>query len=397
MATPNISAVLKLIQSDEFDDSSMVRKSPFLTSIKHEKDFAGEAFKFSVQHSGLGGRSHDSVIAEGNDVGGGYAAFTVSSVSDFKLGKLDGQTTRKALNAGVTEKFVKYVANEMKQTYASLNAELARGACASSTGSRGQVGSFSGSTITMKRTDDSMYVSIGDVLRVSATDGGAHRTGSVTVLGVNTATGVITTTAAVTSGISAIANDDYIYVSGDLNKSWSGLGAWCPASDPSPAENFYGVDRSVNPEFLAGLRYAGTGTNTETVLIRAAAYARKRPSDAFEKFKVVCSEEDFASVQVAKEGARVIDDDNQYGIGVQTFMLGSAPVMPDPFCPSGTYFIVGDGAFELHTNDGVVIDEADGNQIRRTAGDTYSFMGLVDGQFVAPKPYGILRGLWPAG
>ncbi len=399
MAAPNtLSAILKLIQAERLDETSLARKAPGLASVPHLKDFQGESFKWSVNHSGYGGRSHDAVQAETNDVNGAYSSFTVSSTSDFKYGKLNGALVRKALNGGVNTQFVDYTAHEMNLSVGALNANLAKGFYGSATGARGQVGSFTGATITLKSKDDAMYWSIGDVLKMSATDGAAHETGSLTVTKVNSGTGVLTFSGNVTSGIATAANDYFLYAAGDLNASWMGLGSYCPASDPSGGDSFAGgLNRSVNPEMLAGLRLSFSGANTETVLIRAAAYCRKRPTSAFDKYNIICSEEDFAGIQVAKEGSRFVDSENEYGIGITKFMVGSAPVVPDAFCPTGTYFIVGEGAMELHTNNGVQIDETDENQIRKTAGDTYTFAAVVDGQFTCPKPYGVARGTWPAG
>jgi hypothetical protein len=65
------------------------------------------------------------------------------------------------------------------------------------------------------------------------------------------------------------------------------------------------------------------------------------------------------------------------------------------FAPSGTFWVIGESAFELHTCDGVQLDTVDGNETRKAAGDTYTLAAVVDGNFVARKPAGLARGTVP--
>jgi hypothetical protein len=51
----------------------------------------------------------------------------------------------------------------------------------------------------------------------------------------------------------ATAAHDYIFVDGDFGAKLKGMDAWVPASDPG-ATSFYGVDRSVDPLRLGGIR-----------------------------------------------------------------------------------------------------------------------------------------------
>ncbi len=42
-----------------------------------------------------------------------------------------------------------------------------------------------------------------------------------------------------------------------------------------------------------------------------------------------------------------------------------------------------------------MVNDVDGNKIQRRSGDTYQFQTLIDAQFIAETPYGILNGTFP--
>lgn len=399
MATPvTLGAILKTIQGDGLDaDEALVRESSFLKSIPHIKDFHSKDMDWSVPYAGLGGRSHTATVAEAADVNGAYGLFRITPRKDYDRRSIDGQLTRQALKGGVNTQFINYLKGEMALSQAAIGQNLARAAQASHTGTRALIGAISGSTFNTATIDDSIYINIGDTLALSATDGAAVRAGTaLTVINVDTSVGLVTCSAGIVASISGAVVGDFVTIVGDLNLSYHGLGSYCPAAKPTAGDAvFPDIDRSLNPEMLAGIRLTLTGASVETVLIRAMAYCRKRPGAAFKGARILASEEDFAGIRVAKEGSRFIDSSNQYNMEIEGFMVGSAAVIPDVFTPTGTFFIACKNALELHSNDGIVIDQADGNEMRKAAGDTYTLMALLDADFKCPNPAGIARGAWP--
>lgn len=400
MATPvTLGAILKTIQEDGTDDAdkALVRDCALLTSIAHKKDFHGKTIDWSVPFAGLGGRSHTATNAEANDVNGSYRRFSVGPKADYNSRKLNGQLVRQALKGGVTTEFIDYVKGEMGLARAALKQNLAFGAYRSHTGRRGIVGSMSTTDLTLATIDDSHFFSVGDKVQAAATDGGTLRDSGdfVTLTAVNTETGVLTADAN-WSNINLIANGDSLYVQGDENLSYYGLSSYCPSTAPTAGDSVFGEDRSVAVEQLAGVRLTTTGYNIETVLIKAMAQCRKKPGGYFSGAKIFCSEEDFANLRISKEGSRFVDSANQYDMEIEGFMVGSVPVVPDVFCPNGTFFVLGDASFELHSVDGVQIDTVDGNTMRKAASDTYTLASVFDGNFTCPYPAGIARGAWPS-
>lgn len=399
MAAPQnaLSSILKTVFDDRFDKNALARTSKLMGLLPHEEDFFGATFDWSVAYAGLGGRSHTITNAEANDVNGAYARFSVAPTHDYDTRIMNGALVRAALKGGVTTQFLDYLTQEMQLAQDTLNQNLARGAYASSTGRRGIRGSLAGNILTLSVTSDSLYWNIGDKVKAGLLDGGALRGGTAAVLtGVDTANGTLTSTT--WANITTFTDGDSMYVEGDTNASYHGLGSYNPAVAPTSGDNVFGagVDRSVNPEALAGVRLVTTGANIETVLITSMAYLKTRPGGAYKNARIMCSEIDFAGIQVAKEGSRFIDDSGPYEMGIEAFKVGTNTVVPDVFCPQGTFFVIGEGSFELHSISGVTIDENDGLSMRKAAGDNYTLAALFDGDFVAPKPHGLARGIWPA-
>jgi hypothetical protein len=399
MAAPAnaLSSILKTVYDDRFDKNALARTSKLMALISHEEDFFGATFDWSVAYAGLGGRSHSITAAEANDVNGAYARFSVAPRHDYDTRIMNGALVRAALKGGVTTQFLDYLTQEMQLAQDTLNQNLARGAYASETGRRGIRGTLAGNILTLSVPSDALYWNIGDKVKAGALDGGPLRAGTGAVLtGVDTANGTLTSTT--WANITGFLDGDSMYVEGDWNASYHGLSSYCPAVAPAPGDAVFGagVDRSVNPEALAGVRLNTTGANIETVLITSMAYLKTRPGGAYKNAKIMCSEIDFAGIQVAKEGSRFIDDSGPYEMGIEAFKVGTNTVVPDVFCPQGTFFVIGEGAFELHSISGVSIDENDGLSMRKAAGDNYTLAALIDGNFICPKPHGLARGPWPA-
>jgi hypothetical protein len=111
-----------------------------------------------------------------------------------------------------------------------------------------------------------------DVLNLASTDGtsGAIRTGSIKVSSVQRRAGTITTTANISTGVAAAAQNDYVFLAGDFGLASSGLIDWAPDSAPG-ATSFYGVDRTAD-DMLGGLRIdASDGRPVHEALVDAVS------------------------------------------------------------------------------------------------------------------------------
>jgi hypothetical protein len=60
----------------------------------------------------------------------------------------------------------------------------------------------------------------------------------------------------------------------------AGFASWIPMTAPSGSDNFFGVNRSVSPTKLAGLRFNGTGESIQDALIDATNQLAANGSEA---------------------------------------------------------------------------------------------------------------------
>lgn len=193
-----------------------------------------------------------------------YDAFNVTRKKHYRLGKVDNETIEATAEGNMDafepafDEFDKVI--EAEGNY--LNFRFFR----SGGGSIGRMTNtgFATTVITLDDAAGTWAVRQGDVLILSAADGtsGAVKAGTLTVASVQRRAGTITTTANISTGVATAAANDYIFLSGDCQASGTGSAAsglidWLPDSDPS-ATSFYGVDRSLEPEMLGGLRVDGT-------------------------------------------------------------------------------------------------------------------------------------------
>ena len=112
---------------------------------------------------------------------------------------------------------------------------------------------------------------VGQTIVLSATNGGGSvRVGTLTVVGVNRDLGQVTVNANISTGVSAAALSDYIFIDGDYDQKIKGLAAWIPASAPTSTP-FFSVDRSVDATRLGGIRFNGASMPVEEALIGAAS------------------------------------------------------------------------------------------------------------------------------
>lgn len=133
-----------------------------------------------------------------------------------------------------------------------------------SAGIRGRRASLATNTIQMATIDDARNFKIDMVIGASPNaDGSSPRTGTTTVTAVNLALGQVTVLSA--AAITAFADNDFLFNSGDVGTCMEGMESCTPLTSPTVAENFRGVDRSTYPELLAGSRLPSATSLNQTI------------------------------------------------------------------------------------------------------------------------------------
>ena len=225
-----------------------------------------------ISYPGGGSTDFATAMAATNNASG-FGVFTVTRKSHYRKAQMTTELLE-ATSTGAEDAFEDMIDEldrgiEAEANY--LNFRLFR----SQGGSSGIMTNSSFATTVLQLSDvaDAWAFVKGDVINLAATDGtsGAIRSGSLTIASVQRSVGTLTTTANISTGIAAAAQNDNVFLAGDFlttNSAISGLRDWCPDASPS-ATLFYGQDRSIEPEMLGGLRVdaSSTGSPIHEVLI----------------------------------------------------------------------------------------------------------------------------------
>lgn len=249
----------------DFTDTTK-RRNAFLKLVKKNTKFGGDVWPLPIIGDLPGGGSDDFTTALANATDGTYSKFQLTRKKGYQIVNIDGE-----LLSATQDKEVAFMDAKRQIDLAAdaMNNSLAKELWALN-GARGQVASstvLGSTTLVLVDKADAVSFKIGDKYKVSGTaSGGAVRTGSLTVASVSTANGTVTMTAALNSGISAIAAGDFVFREGDYGNAISGVPAWIPDNDPGSGDSHFGVDRSIFPSRYAGHRLDASGMSVDQAL-----------------------------------------------------------------------------------------------------------------------------------
>lgn len=260
-STTNYADALNILYSREEVEKAVYETNPLLALMPKKADFYGKSHVFDVKYGHAQSRSASFATAYG--ARGAMSAlkqFTLTRKKDYAVISLENELIEASEKDDAA--LLDALKEEMDGALGALKESMGRTVWGTGSGLLGQIastGGISSTTITLQNIADVVKFEPGMVLAVSdVTTGGSVRSGTVTVSKVNRSTGVITCTGNVTAGIAAAVNGDYLFANGDYDSLPTGVAGWIPTSDPS-ATTFFGVDRTADPQRLAGLRFDGTG------------------------------------------------------------------------------------------------------------------------------------------
>lgn len=215
-------------------------------------------------------------------------------------------------------------------------------------------------TITVRDPENMINVFPGMRLVSSDTDGtsGAVDANPQVIASLNRSTGTITTSAASWDATipGTFADGDRIFPVGDFGLKMSGLDTWVPASDPTTT--LFGMDRSIDPIYLGGVRYEAQpgypDGNIQRTLINAASLGRRhgaRASHVFmhpEDYGIYVNEADNKTEYPVPAHVGFKDRTNTDPIYVDVGIVGlrlhlptgPAAVIPDPDCQKNTFWML---------------------------------------------------------
>lgn len=337
-------ALLREYYDERTVENMVYRTNTALALVPKMTDFGGKYLPIPIITGSSQGRSATFTNAQGNQSAPTAEAFLLTSKSDYSIATIDNRT----MLSSRTDKmaFLNGSKVHIDGAIRSATNSLASGMYRSGTGSIGRISGISSGVITLLSLADVVQFERNMVLQANSSDGGTPRAALGYVIAVDRTAGTVTVSATGISGSagspSGWTTNDYLLVQGDNNAKISGFQAWLPATAPGGSDSFYGVNRSVDPVRLAGVRYDGSAQTVEEALIDGSMLLGREggvPDHAF------CTYATYGALNKAL-GAKVqyVDLESEAKISFRGIRIYGAhseiKVMPDRNCTTTQVFMM---------------------------------------------------------
>ena len=244
-----------------------------------------------------------------------------------------------------------------------------------------------GNVITLSNVDEAYAFEVAMVISASSDDGTggvAGRVGSATITAVDRENGTITVDNI--AGITGFTDGDYIFrdgtysAAGDTDQLLVGLSGYLWHDNAPPV--LYSMNRTADPTRLAGCRLTADeikGKSSEQRLRALGTAMTGRYKGKGGDYAFVNPEDwDQIVTSLSARGIRSFKDEStKFGFEVIEFTAGGKRIklVPDPFCPKGTAFILRMKDWKLWSMGELIAPiQEDGQVILRGAQtNTYEF------------------------
>jgi hypothetical protein len=351
---------------------------PFLGRVPKNETFFGDNFVQTVRFVGGQGISANFTSALNNRTPNAYRKFTITRFSAYGVGSITGEAIEAAQGSMYT--MAEGLESEIKGLFTSIGINAAASLYRSGSGTIGRGAALlTAATLQLATPSDAIHFGVGATLGSSPTDGsGAQNVGTVQITAIDMEAGTITVTPNWTVGIAGFAATDYLFLDGNYNAEMPGLLKWIPPVAPTAGDSLYGVDRSVAPVELAGMRINGGGAPREETWQRAMGLASRFGARIDEGYM---HPEDLAKLtislgsQVRRETLPATVTSVGYEAVEVSGPTGTVKIFGDPDCPEGYAWGIKKSTWELRTLKAMPrFLDLDGNRILREASaDAYEF------------------------
>lgn len=359
-----VPGILKELYDDQKVQWLTYKDNPFLAMIHKIEEFPGKYFPQPVVYGLSQGASATFATAYNNQTSPNVAEFLITRVADFSLATIDGQL----LAAAQTDPgaFIDGAELMIDAAFQTAVNRIASAMFRNGAGTIGQVSALthvSGSgpyitDITLTDPDDAVQFEVGQYLQeVQNVDGsGTVKTDVAQLTQVNRNSGVLRATS--TNDISSTwSTSYYLATQGDLpttsNNNFqpsgstttnsllklAGLAAWLPISGPGVSDTFFGVNRNLDVQRLAGVTFDGTAYSLEEAILQGSsrvALNGGKPDTLIMSFATY-------TALVAALGSKIQYISEKIGeIGFRGIQLNGAnsvlSAFPDRNCPDGIIY-----------------------------------------------------------
>lgn len=393
----NYDALLKEVWPQEDIYDLLYDQAPHLAALPKDTNFEEK-----VRHVAVGygfAQNLGATVAEVESIGDAVkqAEFQVTKVSMFGAFEIDRILIKQS--KGKRGAIMAALSRETEFALKAYKKDLAKYLTGNGGGALFQASNVSGQTITVSDPNLLVHIDKGMRLQSSSTDGtsGSVNTGYVTVASVDPDAGTITVVeASVATGIPSVGTTDYFFRKSMFGAAVKGCEAWVPSSVSATA--FFGLDRTVSPRKLGGVRVTATGLSPREASMKAAKELRimgAKPSHEW------LHPDDYLKLQndLASAGLLVNTKEPGAAIGKYTFgtpfegigFVGPSGVVK---CMSDYNFVAGVSHMQqidtwklASLGPLCYIDDTDGNRMTRILGaDSYRGRVVGDFQLICEAP-----------
>lgn len=357
----SVAGILKELYDEQKVQWLTYKDNPTLAMLHKEEKFPGKYYPVPVVYGLSQGASATFSSAFNNQSSPQVAEFLVTRVADFSLATIDGQLLAAAqTDPGAFIDGAELMIDAAFQTAVNRIASAIFRNGAGTIGQIESVANVSGTTysIQLANVDDAVQFEVGQTLvSVQYIDGsGTAPTDTASVTKVNRSTGVLTVTSA-TNIASNWPADYYLAVQGDLpsasNNNFqpvgstltnsllkiAGFASWLPIAGPASNDSFFGVNRSIDSQRLAGVYFDGSNLSLEEALLQGTG---RIALNGGRVDTAICSYATYTAL-ITSLGSKVMYIDHKVGeIGFRGVQVNGAntvmSVFPDRNCPDGLIY-----------------------------------------------------------
>lgn len=371
-ATDNIATLKELYSDDAWVMKDLVfDKNPFLAICpkdETEMGMGGKSFPVPVMYDTGAGRSAALGTAQTYQTAPQTVEFQVTRVSNYSVATLTNDFLRaSSSNIGA---FMPAAELNVKSAFRNCSNDLAHDMYGDGSGVRGTYGLGGGSISTGVITLDNLGMvyqfGVGMAL-VSFSVSGQTPTQSTSaaigyVIAVDTGLGTVTVSAtqggAAGNPTSWSTSFPYLAQAGDVNfvanglntsnmLKLAGLAAWIPTTAPGGSDSFFGVNRSVSPTKLAGLRFAGGASESiQDALIDSVNQLAANSSEAGDPDYILLNPVSYQTLvkQLTSQANYVSIKHDEIDISFKALVLptanGEIAILQDRNCQAQTGWVI---------------------------------------------------------
>lgn len=383
-ATPTaLVNILKTRYDQKVFHQLFYRKAPFLGQIAKDDKFGGNNARISLRYGAPQGGSFQYNVAAANVTSSADVGFMLTHAQDYQVSGITGRAL--AIGDGDENTIYNTLRGEMEGSMRNLNRSLQIHSWRNGGGQRAQINAFSNATVTLLQASDITGFEVQMRVDASSDDGynnggalaGVRAGGPLTILSLDRTAGTITFTANYNT-LSGAATTDFLFRNGDYGLGPAGVLRWIPPTAPTAGDSHFGVDRSVDPVRLAGIRYSGNGGNKEETLIDAAELAGREGAEDLTAFINNLDRADIVKSLGSKCIYETVDSTDG-DIGFRALQIegpdGTIKVFSDVNVPRGRFFMLDMETWRLRSAKGVprLLDDDGFKMLREAAADGYQW------------------------